>query len=222
MSAAPERAASEQGAGIPAPAPARPEVERKAAADPYLAPAFPLSNRIARALWTLCAALLFRHSPRPLHGWRRFILRCFGARIGADCHIYPKAEIWAPWQLECADKVAIADGAIVYNPAGVRIGSHAVISQQAYLCGATHDYRDPRFPLVARPIVIGDYAWVCARATVQAGVTVGDGAVLALGAVATRDLDAWGVHGGVPARRIGDRPRARAGRSSDGTPPEGR
>src|SRR5882672_12361864 len=99
-------------------------------ADPFLKPQSSLRNRLARALWGLACAVLFRPSPRPLHAWRAALLRSFGATLGPDCHIYPKARIWAPWNLVCEDVVAIADEAIVYNPALVRIGSHAVISQQ--------------------------------------------------------------------------------------------
>jgi putative colanic acid biosynthesis acetyltransferase WcaF len=137
-----------------------------------------------------------------MHGWRSFLLRCFGATMGQSCHIYPGAKIWAPWNLFCDDQACVADGATVYNPKPIRLGTHAIISQEAYLCGATHDYEDPGFPLVASEISIGSFAWVCARATVQPGVSLGEGAVLALGSVATRNLDAWSVYAGVPARKI--------------------
>jgi putative colanic acid biosynthesis acetyltransferase WcaF len=170
--------------------------------DPYLVPAFPLSNRLLRAVWGVVYVIFFRMSPRPFHAWRAFLLRCFGAKLGKNCHVYGRARIWAPWNLTCDEQATIGDEAIVYNPGPVTMGSHAIISQQAYLCGATHDYEDPKFPLVAFPISIGSYAWVCARATVQPGVSVGEGAVLALGSVATHDLLPWTVYGGVPARKI--------------------
>lgn len=168
----------------------------------YLRPAFSVRNRAGRALWGLVQALLFRPSPRPLFGWRRLLLRAFGADIGPGAHIYPKAEIWAPWNLACEPGATIADGAIVYNPAPVWLGTHAIVSQQAYLCGASHDADDPAFPLFARPIRIGAYAWVCARATVMPGVTLGERAVLALGSVATRDLEPDMIYGGMPARAL--------------------
>jgi putative colanic acid biosynthesis acetyltransferase WcaF len=171
-------------------------------ADPYLVPAFSISSRMSRATWGIVCAVFFRFSPRPLHAWRAFLLRCFGAKLGKNCRIYSRARIWAPWNLRCGDLATIADEAIVYNPAPVSLGSHAIVSQQAYLCSATHDYNDPKFPLISFPISIGAYAWVCARATVQAGVSLGDGAVLALGSVATRDLEPWTVYGGIPARKI--------------------
>jgi putative colanic acid biosynthesis acetyltransferase WcaF len=173
--------------------------------DPYLMPAFPVSSRLWRAAWGVVYTLLFRPSPRPLHRWRAFLLRAFGAQLGRNVHIYPSAAIWAPWNLVCADAVAIADGAVIYNPSPVTLGSHATISQEAYLCGATHLYDDPNFPLVSFPIAVGAHAWICARATVQAGVEVGEGAVLALGSVACRDLSPWTVYGGLPAHKLKDR-----------------
>ncbi len=182
--------------------------------DPYLVPAFSLRNRLLRAGWGFVYTVLFRTSPRPLHRWRAFLLRCFGAKLGRNVHIYPRASIWAPWNLVCADLATIADDAIVYNPGIVSLGSHSIISQQAYLCGATHAYEDPSFPLVSFPISIGEYAWVCARATVQAGVQVGNGAILALGSVASKDLEPWWVYGGIPARKI----KARANITGSASP----
>src|SRR5262245_20423669 len=175
--------------------------------DPYLAANFSVGNRLMRVAWGVVYTLLFRPSPRPFHAWRRVLLRCFGAKIGRACHIYPGARIWAPWNLVCDDVAAVADEAIIYNPAKVVLGSHSIVSQQAYLCGATHDHQHPDFPLIAAPIYVGAYAWICARATVQAGVRVAEGAVLGLGGVATRDLAPWSVNVGVPARRVGDRTR---------------
>lgn len=135
------------------------------------------------------------------------VLRLFGARLGPGCHIYPKARIWAPWNLECADAVGIADGAVIYNAARISLGSHAVISQDAYLCGATHDIDDPAFPMVCKPVSVGAFAWVCARASVGPGVNVGEGAVLGLGGIAIRDLAPWTVYGGNPARALKQRRR---------------
>jgi putative colanic acid biosynthesis acetyltransferase WcaF len=177
------------------------------AADPYLRPAFSVGNRARRLVWNICHALLYRTSPRPLHAWRSFLLRQFGATLGPNCHFYPASKVWAPWNLICADSVAVADGAEIYNPAPIRFGSHAIISQDAYVCGATHDFDDPAFPLLAFAMEIGAHAWVCARASVAPGVKVGEGAVIGLGSVATRDLEPWTVYAGVPAIRIKDRRR---------------
>jgi putative colanic acid biosynthesis acetyltransferase WcaF len=156
-------------------------------------------------LWQIVYVLLFRSSPRPLHAWRASLLRLFGARLGPHCHIYPRARIWAPWNLECEDAVAIADEAIIYNPARIELRSHSIVSEQAFLCGASHDYEDPRFPMIWAPILVERHAWICARACVHMGVKVGEGAVLGLGAVAADDLEPWTVYAGVPARRVRQR-----------------
>jgi putative colanic acid biosynthesis acetyltransferase WcaF len=177
------------------------------AADPYLMASTTLRNRAARALWSLAHLMLVRFSPRPCHAWRAAVLRAFGATLGPNCHIYPGARIWAPWNLHCDDAVGIADGAVIYNPSPLRLGSHCVISQDAYLCCATHDLDDPAFPMVSHPMAIGAYAWICARAVVCPKVNVADGAVLGLGAIASRDLAAWTVYAGVPARALRARKR---------------
>jgi putative colanic acid biosynthesis acetyltransferase WcaF len=175
--------------------------------DPYLYPRNSLGNRTGRALWHLIDLLLFRWTPRPLHAWRALLLRAFGARLGRRCHIYAKAEIWAPWNLICEDGASIADGAVIYNVAPVTLGSHAIVSQQAYVCTASPDYEDPTFPMTSEPITIGAYAWVGARACVLPGVRLHEGAVLGLGSVATEDLEAWQVYAGSPARAVRARKR---------------
>jgi putative colanic acid biosynthesis acetyltransferase WcaF len=173
--------------------------------DPYLKQQTTARNRLARTVWGVTCALLFRPTPRPLHAWRAWLLRCFGAKLARNCHIYPRARIWAPWNLHCDEQATIGDDAEIYNAWPVTLDTHAIVSQGAYLCTATHDIDDPAFPMIGAPIRIGAYAWVCSRATVLAGVTLHDGAVLALGGVATGDLDAWSVYGGVPARRLRER-----------------
>ncbi len=183
------------------------QIPAETAADPYLRPAFSARDRARRLLWNVCHALLYRPSPRPLHAWRVLLLRLFGATMGPNCHFYPGSKIWAPWNLICADQVTAADGVEIYNPAPMRFGSHAIVSQEAFLCGATHDYDDPRFPLLAYTMEFGAYSWVCARASVAPGVNLGEGAVLGLGSVATRNLDAWGVYAGAPAVKVKERKR---------------
>jgi putative colanic acid biosynthesis acetyltransferase WcaF len=182
-------------------------IPAETAKDPYLRPAFSVQNRIRRQIWNICWLILYRLSPRPFHAWRALLLRAFGAKMGPNCHFYPGSKVWAPWNLDCADQVTAGDGAEIYNPAPMRFGSHAIVSQGAYICGATHDFDDPAFPLLACSITVGAYAWICSRASVSPGVNVGEGAVLGLGSVATRDLAPWGVYAGVPAVKVKDRNR---------------
>ena len=145
----------------------------ESAADPYLRPAFTRGDQLRRLAWTICWAMLYRLSPRPFHGWRSTLLRLFGASMGPHCHFYPGSKVWAPWNLTCADQVTAGDGVEIYNPAPVTLGSHAILSQGAYLCCATHDYDDVAFPLIAYAMHIGAYAWICAHASVAPGVRVG-------------------------------------------------
>jgi putative colanic acid biosynthesis acetyltransferase WcaF len=180
-------------------------ISAETAADPYLRPAFSLETRLRRQAWDICWILLYRTSPRPLHAWRSFLLRLFGATLGPNCHFYPASKVWAPWNLVCAESVAAADGAEIYNPAPITFGSHAILSQDSYICGATHDYDDPAFPLLAYAMSFGAYSWVCARASVAPGVHMAEGAVLGLGSVATRNLEAWTVYAGVPAVKVKQR-----------------
>lgn len=158
-----------------------------------------------RSLWLGVAFFLFRPSPRLCHGWRAWLLRLFGARLGKSCHIYPQVKIWAPWNLTCEDAVGIGDGAIVYNQAPIYIGQSAVVSQEAFLCTGTHDYRDRAFPLRCKPIHIGRYAWIAARAFIHPGCTVGEGAVVSACAVVTRHVEPWTIVAGNPAQPVGKR-----------------
>jgi putative colanic acid biosynthesis acetyltransferase WcaF len=182
-------------------------ISPQTARDPYLRPAFSLANRLRRLVWNTCWLLFYRFSPRPFHAWRAMLLRLFGATMGPHCHFYPGSRVYSPWNLFCADSVAAGDGVEIYNPAPMHFGSHVILSQGAYLCGATHDLDDPAFPLLAYEMHLGAYAWICAKASVAPGVNIAEGAVLGLASVATRDLDPWTVYAGAPAARIKERRR---------------
>jgi putative colanic acid biosynthesis acetyltransferase WcaF len=96
----------------------------------------------------------------------------------------------------------IANNVDVYSVAQIVVGDFATISQYAHLCAATHDYDDPEFRLLPKPIVIGDRAWVAAGAFIGPGVTVGEGAVVGAHTVVSRDVEPWAVVAGNPARPI--------------------
>jgi putative colanic acid biosynthesis acetyltransferase WcaF len=132
---------------------------------------------VRRVLWTF-AQLFFRLSPRTCFGWRRFLLRCFGARIGRSVHVYPSATIYFHWNLEAGDQSAIGEGALIYNLGRVTLGARVVISHGAHVCAGTHDHTKSDFPLLRPPITIDQDAWICADAFVGPGVTIGEGAVV--------------------------------------------
>jgi putative colanic acid biosynthesis acetyltransferase WcaF len=165
---------------------------------------YPFDQTAARVAWML-ALPLFRLSPRPFFAWRRFLLRLFGARVGRQVHIYGSATIYFPWNLDIGDWSSIGERVLVYNLGPVTIGRHVTVSHQAHLCAGTHDHARADMPLLKPPINVGDQAWICADAFLGPGVTVGEGAVVGARAVVTRDVAAWQIVAGNPARTIGTR-----------------
>lgn len=163
---------------------------------------FSLGNRLYRLIWNATWLLLAAWTPSPMRGWRRVLLRLFGAQIAKTANVYGSARIWSPAKLVMGDHSAIGPRAIVYSMAKVAIGPYAIISQGAHLCAGTHDIEDAAFQLRARPISIGARAWIAAEAFVGPGVTIGDGAVLGARACAMSDVAPWSVCSGNPARML--------------------
>jgi putative colanic acid biosynthesis acetyltransferase WcaF len=165
---------------------------------------------IRRLAWSV-GQFLFRCSPRPCFGWRRFILRCFGARIGKHVNTYASTRIYFPWNLAVGDWSALGEGVLLYNPGQITLGEKVTISPGAHLCAGTHDYRDPEMRLLKPPIRIEDQAWVCADAFIAPGIVVGEGAVVGARSVVTKNVEPWTVVAGNPAKPIGKRELAEAG-----------
>ena len=163
---------------------------------------FTLGNRLARVVWGLAWLLLARFTPPPLHGWRRLVLRAFGARIGRGARVHGSVSIWLPRNLELGEQVLIGPGARLYNQGAIAIGAWSVISQRAHLCASTHVVDDPAFQLVLRPIAVGERCWIAAEAFVGPGVTMGDGAVLAARGALFEDAQADGIYRGNPASLV--------------------
>jgi len=161
-------------------------------------------ENLRRVMWAVMR-IFFRISPRIFFGWRNFLLRLFGARIGKHVHIYNTAQIYFPWKLEVGDWSAIGEYALIYNLGPIHVGSLVTISQGAHLCAGTHDHTDPSLPLQRPPIIIGDQAWICADAFIGPGVRVGEGALVGARAVAVKDVQPWQIVVGNPARPIKER-----------------
>ena len=157
-----------------------------------------------RVLFAL-AQPAFRLSPRPLWGWRRWMLRRFGAKVGRGVHVFPTARITIPWNLTLGDYSAIGDRAILYALGPIIIGPRATISQRAHLCAGSHDWSSPEMTLTKPPIKIGEETWICADAFIGPGVTVGDRAILGARAVVTKDVEEDAIVAGNPVKRIGTR-----------------
>jgi putative colanic acid biosynthesis acetyltransferase WcaF len=171
----------------------------------YTGASFSLKNRIARVIWGIVYLIFFRYSPRPLHEYRSILLRIFGAKVGKGVHVYPKVNIWAPWNLELKDECGIANGVDLYSQGKITLGYRSIISQRVFLCAGTHDYTKQGHPLITAPIIIGDHAWIAAEAFVHPGVTIGEGAVIGSRSVVTKDMPLWMVCAGHPCRPIKER-----------------
>ena len=159
---------------------------------------------IGRILWAITSPIFFL-SPRPFFAWRTFILRLFGAKIGKRAHIDPSARIFLPWKLVMGDDTSIGYSAIIYNLGLVTIGDCATISQRAHICAGTHNYKDPSLKLLRLPISIGNQAWICADAFIGPNTTIGEGAIVGAASVVVKDVPAWKIFSGNPAKFIKDR-----------------
>jgi putative colanic acid biosynthesis acetyltransferase WcaF len=161
--------------------------------------------KLLRLAWAAAEMTLFRGSFHTMNRWRVFLLRCFGAKIGRQCKIRRTVRVYYPWNLEMGDMCIVGDDARLYDLGKITIGSGAMISQEAYLCAGTHDHTDLALPLQTPPVTVGPQAWVCARAFIGPGVTIGEGAIVAACGVAVKDVPAWAIVGGNPAKFIGKR-----------------
>lgn len=135
------------------------------------------------ALWWVVRSLLFAPwfpVPSP---FKVAALRIFGAKIGAGVVIRSRVNITMPWRFECGDRVWIGDEVQILSLARVRIGSNVCISQRAFLCTGSHDFRKESFDLIAEPIEIGDSCWIAAQAFVGPGAVVPAGTMVKAGVV---------------------------------------
>lgn len=164
-----------------------------------------LGNRMARVMWAVTYTLLFRPSPRPLHRWRNWLLRRFGAKVHPTARVYPRARCWAPWNLTMDERACIGNDVDIYSVAPVKIGAYSTVSQYSYLCAATHDFEDVDHPLVPQPITIGRRCWIAADVFVGPGVTIGDGTVVGARSAVFKDLPSWVVAAGTPAKPVRER-----------------
>lgn len=165
-----------------------------------LPPNFRGRSAIAVQLWWLVEASLFRHSPQFAFGWRRWLLRRFGAQVGVDVLVRPSVRITYPWKVRIGDHSWIGDDVSLYSLGPIDIGAHSVVSQGSYLCAGTHDADDPAFGISGPPIVVEDQVWIAAQCFVMPGVTIGRGAVVAARSVVTADLAGGMIYAGAPLR----------------------
>ncbi len=156
-------------------------------------------NPVVVQLWWLVQASLFRCSPQFLYGWRRFLLRSFGARIGKNVLVRPTARVQFPWNLVIGDWSWIGDDVVLYNLAQIWIGEHVVVSQRSYICSGSHDWKREDFAITASPVSIKREAWVAADCFVGPGVTIGEGTVIGARSSVLHDMPPGMICFGSPA-----------------------
>jgi putative colanic acid biosynthesis acetyltransferase WcaF len=161
-------------------------------------------EQLRRIAWSFGRWLVVL-SPRPFFGWRRVVLRMFGARIGAHVNIYPTAHLYMPWNVEIGDWSALGEDVFVYSLGKVRIGKNVTLSYRSHVCAGTHDLEDPAQPLLKPPVTLEDGVFVGTEAFMGPGVTVGRGAVVGARAVVVKNVAPLDIVAGNPARVIGKR-----------------
>ncbi len=155
--------------------------------------------------WWVVQATLFRGSPQVLYGFRRWLLRAFGADIGKGAIIRSSVRVTYPWKVKIGSYSQIGDDVVIYSFAPITIGNSVVVSQKSYLCSGTHDFRSESFEIQSYPITIEDQVWLAADVFVAPGVTVGKGTVVGARSSVFTDLPEMMICTGSPARPV--RPR---------------
>lgn len=157
---------------------------------------------LKRLAWYVVNALLVNSAVPYPSALKRALLIAFGAKVGPGVVVKPKVNIKYPWFLELGAHTWLGEGVWIDNLAPVRIGRNVCVSQGAYILTGNHDYKQPGFDLILKPVVIEDGAWVGAKAVVCPGVVVKTHSVLTVGSVASRDTDPYVVYCGNPAAPI--------------------
>ena len=137
---------------------------------------------------------------------RRFFLRCYGVKMYSSSYIDMKQYIIAARRLSIGNDSHINQGCLLDCRGGISIGNNVSVSYRVSIITAQHETQSRQFTYCSAPVVLDNYVWVGANATILPGIHIGEGAIVAAGAVVTKDVDSYAIMGGVPARRIGTRP----------------
>lgn len=141
----------------------------------------------------------------PSHHFRRFVYRLGGMKLGKGSAIHTEAKFYNAKNIVIGRDTIIGEGAVLDGREKLTIGDHVDIASEVMIYNGEHDVNDPAFSPVFAPVEIGDYVFIGPRAIILPGVKIGKGAVIAAGAVVTRDVPEFMIVGGVPAKEIGER-----------------
>ncbi|AOW17490.1 colanic acid biosynthesis acetyltransferase WcaF [Polaribacter vadi] len=162
-------------------------------------------NAFVVQLWWIVQSIFFKNSPQFLYGFRRFLLRLFGAKIGKKVIIRPSVKITYPWKVSIGDYSWIGDDVVLYSLGEIEIGKNVVISQKCYICTGSHDYLQSDFPIFAKKNIIKDECWLATDVFVAPGVIIGKGSVIGSRSSVYKDIAPNKVCVGNPAKIIRER-----------------
>ena len=160
------------------------------------------AGKIKIYLWLIINALFFNHNLAVFNGFKCFLLKLFGAKIGKGVLIKPSVNIKYPWFLTIGDHCWIGENVWIDNLAQVVIGNNVCISQGAMLLTGNHDFTKSTFDLMVKAIVIEDGVWIGAKSVVCPGVYCESHSVLAVQSVATKRLSTYVIYQGNPAQTV--------------------
>lgn len=165
----------------------------------------PGGNALKRFLWFYVNAVFLKTSLIPASGFKVFLLRLFGAKIGKNVTIKPCVNVKYPWFLNIGNETWIGENVWIDSLVMISIGANCCLSQGAVLLTGSHNYKKTSFDLLTNGIVLEDGVWIGAGAIVNLGVTAGSHSVLTSGSIATKHLQPYGVYQGNPAIKIRER-----------------
>lgn len=152
--------------------------------------------------WWFTNSLLSHIPSKRLRFWG---LKVAGMKFGGDVRFYGGFHIRSPKGICIGKGVSIGPKVLLDGRRGLTIGDNTVIAYEAIIWTLNHDYNDLHFSGKGAPVSIGKYCWICSRSMILPGVKIGDGAVVASGAIVTKDVPEYSIVAGVPAKVIGNR-----------------
>jgi putative colanic acid biosynthesis acetyltransferase WcaF len=151
------------------------------------------------ALWVMVKCVFFLNPVPWPSAIRVALLRAFGARVGEGVVIRSQVNVTFPWRLAVGDHVWLGEEILILSLAPVTLESNVCISQRAFLCTGSHDFRAPKFDLITKPITVHSGSWVAAQAFIAPGVEIGEASMVAAGSVVLENVPSKTFVRGNPA-----------------------
>ncbi len=163
------------------------------------------TTRVKTYFWEFIVFWLHLVGHLPSHCLRRFFYRVAGIKIGKGSTIHMGLKLYYPKNIQIGRDSLIGEDCVLDGRDKLVIGNHVDIASQVMIYNSEHDINDPHFSPISAPVKIEDYVFIGPRVIILPGVNIGRGAIVAAGAVVTKDVPPFTIVGGVPARTIGQR-----------------